>query len=134
MRARVLVIGVMMLLGVAAATAAETPPQGPQPPGIDESALPEEPEECRAACATADTECQAWIKKTIEDCKKRVMEPCDFWCPCTQYIGAAFFACAQECDTCRWEALPIAEACGDKRGEYEATCAAQRKRCEGLCE
>jgi hypothetical protein len=90
-------------------------------------------EQCRTACVHAAERCSAEAALTTEECKNTVSAPCKVWCPCTQFIGAAYFNCQLKCETCEAEtADPLAE-CSQTGETAAAECVRKRATCERDC-
>jgi hypothetical protein len=115
----------LLAAGLVAAVAA-----GPVAAEVDDSAARAA---CIATCDAALASCQAAADAKAERCRADAFEPCKAWCPCTQFIGAAYFACLQECARCEAAADAIAAACPDA-SEARAECAAEHRRCTRACE
>jgi hypothetical protein len=114
---RWLILGVVVLLGTASLGAA-----------VDADVAA-----CVTACDRTRASCEAAAAADVEKCKKDAYAPCEEWCPCTQFIGAAHFACLLECERCEDDAEVVAARCPDG-SEARATCAAAHRRCTRECE
>jgi len=88
---------------------------------------------CMTACDAARDKCEKAADAEVEKCKERAFEPCNDWCPCDQFIGAAHFACIPECERCKLDAEDEADRCPDGSAA-KAECASAHRRCTERCE
>lgn len=100
-----------------------------------EKAVPAQgdPAACAAECDTALEACRAAADAAVERCRTKAFEPCEEWCPCDQFIGAAHFACLLECERCEDEAEDIAADCPPATAA-KAECATVHGRCRKQCD
>jgi hypothetical protein len=87
---------------------------------------------CVTECDKTLDACRAKADADADACRKKAHEPCNQWCPCDQFIGAAHFACLQECQRCTAEADRDAARCPDGSAA-KAQCAAAHRRCLRHC-
>lgn len=87
---------------------------------------------CVEACDTAREACLAEADAAAEKCRKDAFAPCETWCGCDRYIGAAYFQCQLECEKCEGEAERIAARCPAASGA-KAACDADYRRCRREC-
>jgi len=92
-----------------------------------------DPRQCRAACAQTAERCIADATTGVEQCRETVRAPCDVWCPCTQFIGAAYFNCRLNCETCEAQIADALADCETKGQANRAECERARATCQRDC-
>lgn len=103
---------------------------------VPEAALDEESQAavatCLAACTATEEACRAAADAEVERCRTKPFKACEVWCPCTRFIGAAYFHCLLNCDRCTANAKAIAARCADG-SDAKAICAQAHRRCTANC-
>jgi hypothetical protein len=92
-----------------------------------------DPAACRAACTQTAEQCATDAVASTEACKETARAPCAPWCPCTRFIGAAYFNCQLNCETCQKQIVAPLAACDAKGKADAAECNQQRGSCQRDC-
>jgi hypothetical protein len=93
-----------------------------------------DPAACRTDCKRTTEQCTADALASTKECRDTANAPCQPWCPCTQFIGAAYFNCQLNCETCQTQvAAPLAD-CDEQGKEDAAECVQWGRKCERDCQ
>jgi hypothetical protein len=92
-----------------------------------------DPAACRTDCKRTTEQCTADALASTKECRDTANAPCQPWCPCTQFIGAAYFNCQLNCETCQKQVKAPLAACDEKGKANTAECSQQRSSCQRDC-
>jgi hypothetical protein len=92
-----------------------------------------DPAACRAAGAQTAEQCAGDVIASTEACKEAASAKCAPWCPCTRFIGAAYFNFQLNCETCQKQVKAPLAACDEKGKANTAECSQQRSSCQRDC-